>query len=267
VTLDYSIDTGDYLAIAPSIPSRSFDHVFKDSPYSNRTHDNYRQGGGDEKRRGVRQAVSTGRDLAYSALTPAHRRQWAYESARIARRWVLAFTDDAGIDGWKTDFEAAGLIYVRLLVWVRGAEDIDQETVTTAVRGRKGAPQFTGDRPAQGCEFMVLCHTADTPMRWNGRGARTDGTGGKTGGGSVYFADIASEERLCGADGKSIDGQKPLGLISELMRDLTNPGDSILDPFVGSGTLVRAAINEGRSARGIEINPGRAAAARARCKL
>ena len=48
--------------------------------------------------------------------------------------------------------------------------------------------------------------------------------------------------------------QKPLALMSYLIRTYTDPGDLILDNTMGSGTTLVAAQNEGRCAVGIEIN-------------
>lgn len=48
--------------------------------------------------------------------------------------------------------------------------------------------------------------------------------------------------------------QKPIDLIKELITRHSNPGDLILDPFMGSGTTLRAAKDLGRRAIGIEIN-------------
>jgi len=47
--------------------------------------------------------------------------------------------------------------------------------------------------------------------------------------------------------------QKPLKLVSELVDLFSNSGDVILDPFMGSGTTLRAAKDLGRRAIGIEI--------------
>lgn len=49
--------------------------------------------------------------------------------------------------------------------------------------------------------------------------------------------------------------QKPLDLISKLILCSTDPGDWVLDPFLGSGTTAVAAQNLGRQWLGIESNP------------
>lgn len=46
------------------------------------------------------------------------------------------------------------------------------------------------------------------------------------------------------------------------VRYLTKPGDTVLDPFCGSGVIPAVAVEEGRRAVGIEIDPTYAAAAR-----
>lgn len=49
--------------------------------------------------------------------------------------------------------------------------------------------------------------------------------------------------------------QKPVSLFSQILRDYTKEGDSVLDPFLGSGTTLLAAKQIGRIATGIEISP------------
>jgi len=49
--------------------------------------------------------------------------------------------------------------------------------------------------------------------------------------------------------------QKPVELLRYLINTYTNPGDLILDPSMGSGTTLVAAIQTGRRGIGIEINP------------
>ena len=47
--------------------------------------------------------------------------------------------------------------------------------------------------------------------------------------------------------------QKPLGIVTPLVEYSCPPGGTILDPFMGSGTTLRAAKDLGRKAIGIEI--------------
>ena len=47
--------------------------------------------------------------------------------------------------------------------------------------------------------------------------------------------------------------QKPRKIFEIPISEWSNPGDFILDPFMGSGTTLRAAKDLGRKAIGIEI--------------
>jgi DNA modification methylase len=48
---------------------------------------------------------------------------------------------------------------------------------------------------------------------------------------------------------------KPVAMIADAIRDCSNPGDIILDPFGGAGTTMIAAEKTGRRARLLELNP------------
>lgn len=135
-------------------------------------------------------------------------------SAVDVRRWVVATVD------WRhvlplEQCPPSGMRFVRFGVWIKP----------------NGAPQFTGDRPSTGWEAVVMLHR-DEPMRWNG--------GGKH---AVWNV-------------PKVQGQhpttKPDRLVRSFITDFTDPGDLILDPFMGSGTTLRAAKDLGRRAIGIE---------------
>ena len=49
--------------------------------------------------------------------------------------------------------------------------------------------------------------------------------------------------------------EKPLGLVKDLITQFSDYGDTIIDPFLGSGTTAVAAKQLGRNFIGIEINP------------
>lgn len=60
--------------------------------------------------------------------------------------------------------------------------------------------------------------------------------------------------------------QLPVGLVERVIRACTDPGDLVIDPFVGSGTTPAAAAKLGRRFHGFEINPKRAEEARQRVR-
>lgn len=104
---------------------------------------------------------------------------------------------------------------VRLGVWVKP----------------NGAPQFTGDRPGTGWEAVALLHRGGR-KEWNGGGHH-----------AVWHHPIEQGEHPT---------QKPLALVKQWVRLFSNQGETILDPFMGSGTTLRAAKDLGRCAVGIE---------------
>ena len=50
--------------------------------------------------------------------------------------------------------------------------------------------------------------------------------------------------------------QKPLELFREIIKKHSNPGDLVVDPFLGGGTTALAALEEGRRFAGCDIDPG-----------
>lgn len=48
--------------------------------------------------------------------------------------------------------------------------------------------------------------------------------------------------------------QFPVALVEKIVRGFSNPGDLVLDPFFGSGTVAEVALREGRRFLGFEIS-------------
>jgi DNA modification methylase len=48
---------------------------------------------------------------------------------------------------------------------------------------------------------------------------------------------------------------KPTAMLEDALLDLTNRGDTVVDPFLGSGSTLIAAEATGRVCRGIELDP------------
>ena len=87
-------------------------------------------------------------------------------------------------------------------------------------------------------EFIAWLQKPGAPATWNGNGAQRN---------ILKFPICSGEERT------EHRTQKPLALIKDLILRHSDPGDLILDPYVGSGTTLRAAKDLGRRAVGIEL--------------
>jgi DNA modification methylase len=48
---------------------------------------------------------------------------------------------------------------------------------------------------------------------------------------------------------------KPTAMLQDALIDLSNRGEIVLDPFLGSGSTLLAAENTGRACRGVELDP------------
>ena len=79
---------------------------------------------------------------------------------------------------------------------------------------------------------------------------------GDSGGASRFFyvAKAPKAERP-NVDGVAHPTVKPLTLLRYLVRMVTPPGGTVLDPFAGSGTTLEAATQEGFTSIGIEAHP------------
>jgi site-specific DNA-methyltransferase (adenine-specific) len=151
------------------------------------------------------------------------------ELLRVAQRWVLAFCALRQLDHYAV---AAGEDrYLRDGIWDRP----------------DGTPQLTGDRPGQGAEGIAIMHRPGR-KRWNAGGKR-----------ATWRHGVAREDRVHPT-------QKPVPLMVELLKDFTDPGELVLDPFCGSGTTGVAALRLGRRFIGIELDEGYARAAHERLR-
>lgn len=64
-----------------------------------------------------------------------------------------------------------------------------------------------------------------------------------------------SHMHYCNKNRKQHPTQKPEGLFERMILASSNPGDTVLDPFVGSGTALRVCQQTDRAGIGIDINP------------
>ena len=200
----------------------SVDHVVTDPPYESEAHTLQRRvkrsSGVHDGGKYADDNVAQIETLGFDPIGTEERIQCGCEFGRISKRWTLVFCQVEAAMKWK-DVIAAD--YARTMVWVKP----------------DGMPQLTGDRPGMGYESIVVCH-APGRKRWNG--------GGRVG---VYSLNKSDGERVAHPT------QKPIPLMEALIRDFTDPGDLVLDPFAGSGTTGVACIRLGRRFVGFEKDP------------
>ena len=133
----------------------------------------------------------------------------------LCRRWFIAFCTMEMIAEYQ---RASGDAWVRAGFW----------------RRPDGAPQFTGDRPATPGDAIAIMHQAGK-KQWNGGGRH-----------AYYEIGVERLERVHPT-------QKPESLMSQIIAEFSDPGESLLDPFMGSGTTLVAAKRLGRRAIGVEL--------------
>lgn len=201
------------------------DHVIMDPPYEAEAHTKGRR----VKRSGVdvldqwawidKKGTPRYETLPFSAITTKERFDVSQWVGQLVRRWVLVFSQAEAAHKWEHDLTEFGeLTRRRWCVWVKpGAQ-----------------PQFSGDRPGMGYETIVACH-ATGRSKWNG-------------GGTVGVFTHAKPN----TQGLLHPTTKPLPLMVELVTLFTDEGETILDPFAGSGTTGVAAKLNGRKAILIE---------------
>lgn len=167
-------------------------------------------------------ALPRGKVLDFGQLEPEQMRELAGHFARVARRWVIVFCAAEMAGPWKAALEAAGLDFVRTGAWMK----------------TDAAPQLSGDRPSAGFEALAIAHRPGR-KRWHGGGRPAVWTG------------PSREQGIL----RQHPTQKPLALMEALIRDFTDPGETILDPFAGSGTTGVACKRLGRAFIGWERDP------------
>jgi len=158
--------------------------------------------------------------IGYDSLTNMECQLLAAELHRVTRHFVIVFGDHTNWDDYRAGFLIDGGYAFAPVVWVKP----------------DAAPRFCGDGPASSVEWLFV-----------GRRKSARKPGSLPG----YYLVPTASTRGHGAhfdDG----GAKPLALMRRLVVDYSLPGDTVLDPFAGSGTTLVACAEQGRQGIGVE---------------
>lgn len=221
---------GEALSVLKTLPDASVDAVITDPPYLVKRAVELR-GKGVAPRR---QKSTTIGDQGWT-----YSKEWVSEAARVCHKHVVAF---------------AGYLDLPDLLIDRGQGEL--RGVFVWQKSNAALPAW--NVPHYDTEFFV----------WWGRGANPPGIRDFD---SMVLrcpsppAGCFADERIIGEGGAALHpSQKPLAIMRKIVRAFTAPGETGLDPFMGTGTTGVACVRDGREFVGVEINPNYFAAARKR---
>lgn len=212
---------GEACAVLRQLPTNSVDTVITDPPYSSGGMMRGDRAGQDCKSK----YQQTQTKKVYDEFSGDNRDQrsfimwcslWLDELRRVAKPGAVigCFTDWRQMPAMTDALQVGGLVWRGVVPWVK-----------KSYRPCKG-------RWASQCEYLV----------WATNGPRS--LDGPCFPGS-YTCSVASDKRHM--------TEKPVDLMHELCRIAYEPDAVILDPFMGSGTTLKAAKQHGKKCIGIEL--------------
>ena len=211
---DCTLYLGDCLNLFPEVGEVS--HVITDPPFEQLMHDLHSKA---EFRRTDGNAQR--KHFEFSGID-AIRPQLIGLVEKYCSGWFLAFCTAEGVWKWREQVTQTNLKFKTTCPWIKP----------------DCAPKFNAQGPAVGYEPFITVWAGKGHAKWN--------AGGKRG---VYTHNVNPPDR----HGKH-PTEKPWRLFAELLTDFTSYGDTILDPFMGSGTTLVACAKLGRSGIGIELD-------------
>ena len=238
---------GDCIALMRQLPPASVHAIFADPPYN-------LQLKGDLRRpdTSLVDAVDDDWDrfddlAAYDAFT----REWLTEARRVLRKdgtiWVIGSYHNVFRLG--TILQDLGFWILNDVIW----------------RKANPMPNFRGRRFTNAHETLIwAARGPDSRYRFNYAAMKSLNEDLQMR--SDWFIPLCTgAERLRDAKGAKLHPtQKPEALLHRVILSCTNPGEVVLDPFLGSGTTAAVARRLGRRFIGLERDEGYANAAQAR---
>ena len=206
---------GDCFELVRLVEPGSISAVITDPPFSETTQSNAKSN------RGVGHGVKAidFKAIDFKAIDFKAIDVLLSELSAVCQGWIIANMD------WRhiANLEFNGhekLELVRFGVWVK----------------TNPMPQISADRPANGWDGIAYLFPKDKKKFWYGGGCHGN-----------WIGPVIT-------DGLHPTG-KPVDMVSSFVTRFTNSGETVLDPFMGSGTTGVAAIRNQRNFIGIEINP------------
>lgn len=197
------------------LPNLKADHGIMDPPFEAEAHRDIHR-----TQKSLKTGIAAG--VGFSAITEELRDFITDWTVKNTKGWGLFFCQVEAVAAWRDSIESHGGKYRRGMAWVKP----------------DASPQFNGQMPSQGFECIASTWTGEGAPKWNGGGRRG------------VFTYLTNQPDRQGVH----PTEKPLPLMRELVSLFTNSGDTILDPFMGSGTTLVACAQMGRKGIGIELD-------------
>lgn len=213
--------------ICGMIPHK-FDALITDPPYSARTDAGYMSHGTHE--------VAQTTDIGYAPITPKDADEIAAFFSQRVERWAVIFGDHISREWHAAAWEAQGWYVFAPVIWVK----------------KGAAPRFRSDGPASQVDHIMVARPR--------KNLEPEDQGSRPG---WYLVNTPR----AGHGATGVTGNKCLDGMTRLVSHYSRAGDTICDPYLGSGTTARAAARIGRSCVGSEMDPEHLAIAQRLCAL
>lgn len=204
------------------------DALVVDAPYSERTHaghdsqEAYDESGAprDNKRRQELGMPALRRGLDYAAWSDDDVLAFVGAWAPRVSGWICSITDTGLMQPWADALDGSGRYVFSPLACVESGSRV----------------RLSGDGPSQWSTWLVVARPRT--REWQSWGTLP----------GAYVG---------GREAKAVTGGKPLWLMRAIVGDYSREGDLVVDPCMGAGTTLVAAVELGRRAIGCEPDAGR----------
>jgi methylase of polypeptide subunit release factors len=164
--------------------------------------------------------------IAYAEFTAATVAEFVSSWAPRCTGWFASMTSHDLIPAWESAYRSVGLLSFAPVPIIQKR------------------PRLIGDGPSSWAVYLMVARPRNRQM--------------------ATWGCLPGSYDAPTVKGAGIAGCKPLGLMRAIVRDYSEPGDLIVDPFCGSGTTALAAAMEGRRCITSEEKPEHYAIAKRR---
>lgn len=255
----YLIAQCDHATLAAAMREAGLvaDALIVDAPYSERTHAGHADGtlSANHVASWAASRAAKGRNDAKTRSAPSIRaRAQRLGQERRGIDYAHWSADDVGafLDAWsdRCGWLVSLTDHVLAVEWESACDERGRYTFAPIACVESGSRiRLSGDGPPQWSTWLVAAAQVSRPAsrdfldEWHAKRWEA--------GLAPRGAYVGSPER------KNVTGGKPLWLMRAVVGDYSRPGDLVVDPCMGAGTTLVAAVELGRRAIGCEPDAGR----------